>query len=283
MKTNLTKLIELYTKYPPEIECGQNKIGEYGNNFRFSYAYSKLCENDYELLKQFVDFDIYSKSGVYMIDNYYIGSSKYGKSSKSDGVYNGIMNRCAGHLSEMFYYYWNTYFNELYDNEFDDVRYNYLKTNKMWQSFIENDKLTVTQLSDNPLDEVDLINEYLDKGFPLQNPQQIIERKLLPDVEIWCLKEHRNWHIDNIWFSNHSYVKLFETNRYDKVSLYHKYTNGDIDRQEFLEEIDKYNKYRRDWDKIKYRIYTEEFTEFDKNFRLSYEQISDNIISENII
>lgn len=292
MKTNLEKLIELYTEYVPEIECGTNKIGEYGNNFRMSMAFNKLIENDYQLLNELVDFDIYSKSGVYMINDFYIGASKYGKSEKSDGVYNGIRNRVAGHLHEMFYYYWNTHFNELYNGEWDDVRYNYLKTNKMWQSFIENDRLTVTQLSDNPLDEVDLINEYFDKVYDLQNPQQLIERyenqlssntKLkykinstyyISDLKyvINSLKEHRNWNIGNIYFNNYDYVRLFRTFKNDKLSLYHKYINGDIDRQEFLHKCDL--------NKIEYRIYTDEFIEFDKNFRLSYEEISTEQINK---
>lgn len=272
MKTNLEKLIELYTEYVPEIENGTNKISMYGNNFRMSMAFNKLIENDYQLLNELVDFDIYSKSGVYMINDFYIGASKYGKSEKSDGVYNGIRNRVAGHLHEMFYYHWNKYFNKMYDGEWDDVRYNYLKTNKMWQSFIENDGLKVTQLSDNPEDENDLINEYLDKGFPLQNPQQIIERKLLPEMEIKCLEEHRNWNIGNIYFNNYDYVRLFRTYKSDPVSLYHKYINKHITRDVFLHKCDL--------NKIGYRIYDDNFINYDKDFRLSYEQISDEQINK---
>lgn len=278
--TNLEKLIKLYTEYPPDHYIGTNDYGEYGNNFRMTHTYKKLREKDDKLLNELVEFKINTNSGVYMIEDFYIGESEYNQSSKAiEFKYdtNGIRNRIAGHLHEMFYYHWNKHFNEKYEGEFDDVRYNYLKTNKMWQTFIENDRLTVKQLSDKPEDENDLINFHLDEGYDLQNPYQIIERKLLPEMETKCLAEQKNWHIDNVWFNHRIYTKLQDTNKYNKFSLYDKYKDGIIDMKMLLEEADSINVKEGI---IRYKIYDEEFTEFDKNFRLRYEQISDEQINK---
>lgn len=268
MQTNLKQLIKIFIENKPTEELGVNENGPYGNNFHCLGSYHKMIANNRKILKQIVKFedDINHKSsGVYMIGDYYIGSTTYGKSSKSGNMYNGIMNRIIGHINEMCYYYWNIKYNE-YGEDRDDVRYNYLKTYRMWLDFIENDYIIVRKLSNNPSDENDLINQYLNDGYDLQNPKQLEYRATDNNIRL-ALKYHRGWNMDGIWFDmgKNNWLKLFDVD-VNGSKLYFEFYNNKITREEFIKQCKHFN--------ISFEDLGEEFTEFDKQYRQSHEQIS---------
>lgn len=152
---NYLKLNEIYMVQPDIREMF------YGNNYQFTYAYSKWTADNYKLYYDIIEeVRVTSNEGVYMINDFYIGSSK------------NIKSRIIGHISECWYEYWNKQLDNKYD-EFVYVKFNQFKANKIHNKLLNYGKLIITQLSENQEDEDYYINLYLNNGYNLTNIKHI--------------------------------------------------------------------------------------------------------------